>query len=257
MTTPSPSFAYLRHPHPLAFAHRGAHSAGDENTGEAFERAVGLGYRYIESDVQASRDGVPVVFHDDTLTRTMGVDARIADLPWPEIERLRTPGGQGLMRLDDALSSFPETRFNLDAKSEAVVGPMADAIRRCGAETRVCVASFDVRRTLRLLALLGPDVCWSPSQRGVTRLWAAGWGVPAGRLDFPAVQVPTSFRGIPLVTRRFVDTAHARGIQIHVWTIDDEAEMERLLDLGVDGLMTDRAEVLKAVLQRRGQWDGT
>ncbi|ESR23715.1 glycerophosphodiester phosphodiesterase [Lutibaculum baratangense] len=248
--------AFLNASHPIAFAHRGAHEGGEENTPAAFARAVELGYRYIETDVQASRDGVAVVFHDDTLERVMGAEGRIGDHGWDELSRLTTPGGERLMRLDDLLAAFPDTFFNLDAKVEASVEPMAEAIRRCGAVERVCIGSFDVRRTRRVLGLLGGRACWSPSHGGVARLWLAGFGVGSPTLPFPVVQVPTHFRGIPVVTRRFVEAAHASGIHVHVWTVDREEEMRRLLDLGVDGLMTDRPSLLRQVLESRGQWDG-
>ena len=251
---PPSRFAFLDHPGPLAFAHRGGNERHDENTMAAFADAVGLGYRHLESDVQASRDGVPVLFHDDTLARMTGAPGRVRDHPWSELARLRTAGGEGLARLDEALAAFPEARFNLDAKSDAAVGPMAEAIRRAGAVGRVCVASFDPRRTRRLLGRLGEGACWSPGRGGVAALWLAAWGVPAGRLRFPAVQVPTRFRGVPVVTRRFVSAAHERATQVHVWTVDEAEEMERLLDLGVDGLMTDRPRTLRDVLRRRGQW---
>jgi glycerophosphoryl diester phosphodiesterase len=253
---PPARFEFLSHPYPLAFAHRGAHLGCEENTMAAFDRAVQLGYRYIETDVQASSDGVPVLFHDDTLTRVMGASGRVQDYPWSELSRLRTPGGEALVPLEDALTSFPGTRFNLDAKTDKAVDPMARAIRRCDALRRVCVGSFDVRRTLRLRRLLGEDLCWSPSHRGVAAIWLAGWSLPVTATAFPVVQVPPTFRGIPVVTPRFVSAAHARGIQVHVWTIDEEEEMASLLDIGVDGLMTDRPTVLKRVLEARGQWPG-
>lgn len=249
-------FPFLNHPGPLAFAHRGGALEGEENTMAAFAAAVRLGYRYIETDVHASRDGVAVVFHDDTLERCLGRPGRIEDHDWAELARMCTPSGAVLMRLDDVLAAFPHTRINIDPKSDAAVPPVAEAVRRCDALERVCVGSFDERRTLRLRALLGEGLCWSPSHTSVARLWLGGFGLPTGTLPFPAVQVPTSFRGIPVVTRRFVRAAHVRGIQVHVWTIDDEAEMTRLLDLGVDGLMTDRPRLLKALLQARGEWHG-
>ena len=247
-------FDFLDHPFPLAFAHRGAHESAEESTMPALAEAVRLGFRYIETDVQVSRDGVPILFHDDTLARVLGRNGRVRDHSSHELAQLRTPGGETLVRLDEALSTFPRTRFNLDAKSDAAVAPMADAIRRCGALGRVCVGSFDVRRTLRLRELLGAGLCWSPSARGVGRLWLAGWGLPMAAIAFPVAQIPTHYRGIPLATQRFVAAAHARGVQVHVWTVDEEGEMERLLDMGVDGLMTDRPRLLKQVLMRRGEW---
>jgi glycerophosphoryl diester phosphodiesterase len=118
------------------------------------------------------------------------------------------------------------------------------------------VGAFDEAHTRRLCEILGPDLCWSPAHAGVFRLWLAGWHLPVEVPEFPCVQVPLRFRGIPLVTRGFVKAAHARGVQVHVWTVDDEAEMVRLLDIGVDALMTDRPALLRQVLERRGEWHG-
>lgn len=222
----------------------------------AFNDAVRLGFRHIETDVRTSRDGVAVLAHDEALAPLTGGPGRVGDRSWHELSRLRTPRGESLARLEEALSAFPRTRFNLDAKSDAAVAPMAEAILRCGARERVCVASFDERRTRRLRRLLGEGVCWSPGRRAVTALWLAGWGVPVPASGFPAVQVPPRWRGLPVVTRRLVAAAHARGAQVHVWTVNEEPEMERLLDLDVDGLITDRPRALRHVLERRGQWSG-
>lgn len=229
----------------------------EENTGAAFAHAVALGFRYIETDVQASRDGYAVIHHDDTLERTFGRSERVDALPWAELARLRTSGGEALPRLDAVLAAFPAPRFNIDPKSDAAVAPLAEAVLRAGAVDRVCVGSFVARRTRRLRRLLGEQVAWSPSRRGVAALWAAGWGVPVPKLRFLAAQIPPAHRGVSLVTPRMLRAARRRGIQIHVWTIDEEAEMERLLDLGVDGIMTGRPSLLRAVLERRGQWHPT
>lgn len=247
---------FLDHPLPLAFAHRGGAQEAEENTMEAFEHAVGLGYSHVETDVQATRDGVAVIFHDDDLARMTGRPGRVADLDWADIAGLRTRGGAGIPRLDEALAAWPGLCFNLEAKSDAAVAPMAEAIRRADALDRVCVGAFDGRRTARLRRLLGERLCWSPAHAGVTRMWLAGWGLPVGRAGFQAVQVPTVFRGIPLVTRRFVAACHRRGVQVHVWTVDDPAEMAKLLDIGVDGLMSDRPALLRSLLQARRVWHG-
>lgn len=247
-------FAFLDRPLPLAFAHRGGALEAEENTLEAFEHAAGLGYSHIETDVQATRDGVAVIFHDAELARMTGRVGAIADLDWSTVSRLRTLGGARLPRLEEALAAFPTLYFNIEAKSDAAVGPMADAIRRCGARSRICIGSMRVRRTHRLRALLGDDICWSPAHRDVAQLWLAGWGLPIPRPQYPCVQVPPHFHGVPVVTPRFVAAAHARGLQVHVWTVNSETEMERLLELGVDGLMTDRPALLRTVLQRRGKF---
>jgi glycerophosphoryl diester phosphodiesterase len=248
---------FLDHPRPIAFAHRGGSLEAEENTMAAFAHAVRLGYRHIETDVQATRDGVAVIFHDDTLERMTGDPERVADLTWDELSKRRTRGGEAVPLLDELFEEWPDLFVNLEPKSAAAVVPMAEAIRRADALRRVCVGAFEGAYTQHLRQLLGPNLAWSPAQGGVARLWAAGWGLPVTVPDFPAVQVPVGFKGIPVVTRRFVRAAHARGVQVHVWTVDEEAEMERLLDLGVDGLMTDRPTLLRAVLERRGEWHGS
>jgi glycerophosphoryl diester phosphodiesterase len=223
----------------------------EENTMAAFAHAVALGYTHIETDVQATRDGVAVIFHDDTLERMTGEPERIADLTWDEISRRRTRGGAAIPLLEDVLAEWPGLRINLEAKADAAVDPMAQAIRRADALDRVCVGAFDVKCTARLRELLGPGLCWSPAHAGVLGLWLRGWSLPARRPEFPVVQVPLAFKGIPIITPRFIRAAHAHGVQVHVWTVDAEAEMDRLLDMGVDGLMTDRPSLLKEVLARR------
>jgi glycerophosphoryl diester phosphodiesterase len=248
--------AFLDWPLPIAFAHRGGALEEDENTMAAFANAIGMGYRYLETDVQASRDGVAVVFHYDRLSDFTDGTGKVGDHSWAELSRMRTPGGHGLPRLEEVLDAWPEVRVNIEPKTDAAVEPIAEVIRRCDALERVCVGSFDVRRTLKLCRKLGEGLCWSPSYGGVAQLWFGAWGVPTGRPKFPVVQIPPSHYGLPIVTRRVVDAAHSQGVQVHVWTINEEAEMERLLDIGVDALMTDRPSLLKRVLVRRGQWTG-
>ncbi|WP_119166528.1 glycerophosphodiester phosphodiesterase [Algihabitans albus] len=247
------SYAFLQSNRPLAFAHRGGALEAPENTLAAFAHAVGLGYRYIETDIQATRDGVAVVFHDDDLARLAGRPQSVSELDWSELRHLRV-AGEPIPRFDELLAAWPELRINLEPKSDSAVVPMVEAIRNAGALDRVCVGCFQEARVRRLRELLGPALCWSPGPFGVFRVWATGYGLPLGVPDCGALQVPTQFRGIPLVTRNLIRAAHARDIQVHVWTVDERAEMERLLDLGVDGLMTDRPSLLRDVLQCRGVW---
>jgi glycerophosphoryl diester phosphodiesterase len=247
---------FLDLPRPFAFAHRGGSLEAEENTMPAFERAISLGFTHVELDVHATRDGVVVIHHDETLERMAGDGRAIADLDWSELRRVTTRGGARVPQLDELLSSFPDLFVNIEPKSERVLAPLAALLHRHEAVSRIGIGCFNPRRTARICALLGGKVAWSPAHGGVLRLWVSGWGFPAGRFGFPMVQVPTHFHGIPVVTRRFVEAAHARGIQVHVWTVDEETEMQRLLDMGVDALMTDRPSVLRAVMERRGQWHG-
>ncbi|GAB3082980.1 glycerophosphodiester phosphodiesterase family protein [Micromonospora schwarzwaldensis] len=251
-----PRHGYLDAPAPLAFAHRGGAADGDENTAAAFARAVALGYRYVETDVHATADGVPVVFHDPTLRRVTGEAGRIADLRFADLASVRVGGAALVPRLDDVLGAWPEVRFNVDVKADGGVEPTVAAVGRAGAGDRVLLASFSDARLTRLRALAGPKVATGLGMRGVARLRMASLHGRALRLppSVAAAQVPASYGGIPVVDRRFLAYCHRIGLQVHVWTIDEPARMHQLLDLGVDGIMTDHVGVLRDVYRSRGHW---
>jgi glycerophosphoryl diester phosphodiesterase len=248
--SPPPRHPFLDWPGPIAFAHRGGASEAPENTMPAFERAVALGYRYLETDVHATADGVVVAFHDEDLSRTCGRPGLISELPWREVATARVDGREPIPRLTDLLGTWPDARLNIDCKTDRVVDPLADELRRAGVLDRVCVGAFSDRRLRRLRRRLGPSLCTSagPFELGLLRFI----GFTAG--GAMAVQAPIRRGRITIVNERFVARAHRRGIEVHVWTIDNAAEMGRLLDIGVDGIMTDRPGVLRDVLAARGQW---
>ena len=252
-----PPWPYLEHPGPLAFAHRGAHSpAGPgENTLAAFAAAVDLGYSYVETDVHVTADGVVIAFHDDHLDRVTDRTGAIAELPWSEVQQAKVGAdGDPVPRLDELLATWPGLKVNIDPKSDGVVEPLARVLEASGAIDRVCCGSFSDARLVRLRQLLGPELCTALGPRGTARLLGAAFGLPLGTPPAGCSQVPSHVGKLPLVTPRYVRAAHARDMQVHVWTIDDPDEMTALLDLGVDGLMTDRADLLKQVLVDRGEW---
>lgn len=242
-------WAFLDHDGPIAFAHRGGAGDFPENTMPAFANAVSLGYRYLETDVHATADGVLVAFHDDDLSRTCGRPGRISELPWSEVAAARVDGTEPIPRLLDLFEAFPDARINIDCKADPAVGPLIAALRTANAVDRVCVGSFGHRRLTRVRRGFGGTLCTSMSPVEVTA-WLAGWVMPAAA----CAQVPVKQGPVAVVTARHLRAAHRKDVPVHVWTIDDRAEMERLLDLGVDGLMTDRCAVLKDVLVARGQW---
>jgi glycerophosphoryl diester phosphodiesterase len=252
---PFPAYPYLDWPGPIPFAHRGGALENAENTMRAFEHAFGLGYRYFETDVQLTRDGVLIVFHDDTLDRVTDRRGRIAALPWAEVQKARVDGTEPIPRFDELLEAWPEVRVNVEPKVEPTVEPLVAAIRRAGAWDRVCVGAFDDARVTRVQRLAGPRLCTAIGRKAAARLRLASLGIPVGPTPAPCAQVPTHYKDrFPIVDRRFVRAAHRRGVAVHVWTIDDAGEMRRLLDLGVDGIMTDRPTVLRTVLEERDQW---
>ncbi|MFD8937557.1 glycerophosphodiester phosphodiesterase [Streptomyces sp. NPDC059578] len=253
--TPQPHHPYLDHPAPLAFAHRGGAADGLENTVTAFRRAVELGYRYLETDVHATADGKLVAFHDATLDRVTDGSGSITALPWSAVGRARVGGTEPVPLFEELLARFPEARWNVDAKSDSAVLPLLDLIRRTGAWDRVCVSSFAEARVARARRLGGPRLATSLGVRGVLGLRLRSYGLPAPvRGSAVCVQVPEVQAGVRVVDHRFVRAAHARGLPVHVWTVNDPARMHALLDLGVDGIMTDHIDTLRSVLTDRGAW---
>ena len=244
---------FLDWPGPIAFAHRGGNRAAPENTLAAFEHAVSIGYRYLETDVHLTLDGVLVAFHDEDLTRTCGIARNIGEMTSAEVAEARVDGTHPIPVMEELFERFPDTRFNIDAKSPASVEPLAALVQRVEALDRVCLASFDHRSLTRLRSILGPKLLTNLSPREIARLRIVG----RLRTHPPrAAQVPVASGRLTILNRRFLVSAESAGIAVHVWTINDRAEMDRLLDLGVDGIMTDDTELLRDVLTDRGQWTG-
>ncbi|MDL2080230.1 glycerophosphodiester phosphodiesterase [Streptomyces sp. GXMU-J15] len=246
---------YLDHPGPIPFAHRGGDADGLENTLFQFSRAVDLGYRYLETDVHATSDGRLVAFHDATLDRVTDRAGRIADLPWADVRHARVAGQEPVPLFEELLEEFPEARWNVDVKAEPALLPFLELVERANAWDRVCLGSFSEARVVRAQRLAGPRLATSYGTRGVLGLRLRSWGLPAAvRGSAVAAQVPEAQSGVPVVDHRFVRTAHALGLQVHVWTVNEEDRMHRLLDLGVDGIMTDHIETLRKVMEDRGAW---
>lgn len=249
-------WGYLDWPRPIPFAHRGGGAERPENTMVAFEAAVGLGYRYLETDVQVTSDQVLVAFHDLQLDPVAGRPGSIADLTWAEVSSARVQG-EPIPRLEEILASWPEARVNIDAKHDAAVMPLVSVVRQARAEQRVCLGSFSSRRAARLRRASGDQVCTWMGRAEIARLRLASLGLPGPAFAAPCAQVPQRVgpgAGVRLLDRRLLDAAHARGLAVHIWTVNDRAEMRSLLDLGVDGIFSDRPSLLKEVLVERGQW---
>lgn len=237
----------------MAFAHRGGTSAvpdgPPENTLVAFRHAVDLGYRYLETDVHATSDGRLAAFHDPDLQRTCGRAGLISDLSAAELSEVRVDGREPIPMMDELFEEFPDARFNIDAKSEEAVEPLIDLLRRTATLDRVCVGSFSHRRLERIRSAFGEYVCTSASPREVTA-WVGG-RVPNGP---DCLQVPEHQGPLPVVTSRSIGRARSAGLPVHVWTIDDASTMQRLIDLGVDGIMTDHGPRLREVARANGRW---
>jgi glycerophosphoryl diester phosphodiesterase len=238
----------------LAFAHRGGayhpEIEGLENTLEAFRHAAGLGYRYLETDVHATVDGVLMAFHDDVLDRVSDQQGAIAALTHDDVRRARVCGREEVPTLAALVDELPGVRFNIDLKSEGAVRPLADFIAARGMWDDVLVGSFSHARMLEFRRLTGGRVATSATPREVATFLTR----VRRRPDFDALQVPRRRGRVPVTSARLVRRAHAAGKHVHVWTIDEPGEMRELLELGVDGLFTDRTDVLRDVLVEHGRW---
>lgn len=249
---------------PLAFSHRGFAPDGEENTLKAFAAAHDLGFGYLETDVRATRNGVLVVFHDEDLARLAGDKRKVADCTMAELSGLRI-AGEPIPTFDELLRAFPQAHFNVDVKDAASAALLADAIARHDAHSRVLVASFGGRRRRKVQHLLvreGHPATAVAASPGVLGVAAAVLLANLSPLRLPraasrtvdVLQVPERFGPIRVVTQKFVDKAHAAGLQVHVWVVNEESDMHRLLEMGVDGIMSDRADVLARVMRDRGCW---
>lgn len=267
VTRPRTGFAYLdagldQPGAVLAFAHRGGafHPGleGLENTLTAFQHAVELGYHYLETDVHATRDGVLLAFHDAVLDRVTGSTGTIAELGYDDLADVAVAEREQIPTLVSLLERFPHVRFNIDIKSEAAVRPLAELIQRTGSHDRVLVGSFNDRRMRQFRSQMDRPVATAcgPAAVVAARFAPRLATNTLGRTAGDAYQVPHRRGRLRVVTEAFVARAHALGRPVHVWTVDDPTEMHQLLDLGVDGLITDRTDLLREVLLERGQWMG-
>jgi glycerophosphoryl diester phosphodiesterase len=255
---------YLTHEYPLRFAHRGSTTLWPENTMVAFQGAVDLGYRYLEIDVHVSRDGRVVIFHDDRLERLTDGTGRVWERDWEELagfdaaHHFDEAGGHPLRGtgvaiplLEEAVEAFPDVLWNIDLKQAGVEAAVAGLVNRLGLHDRVLIGSFHDGRIRRFRRLIGGRVATSAGPREVAAALATVrlGRTPRGAAD--AYQVPERGGPVPVATERFVEAAHRAGKQVHVWTVNDPAIMHRLLDLGVDGIVSDRPDLLNEVVEAR------
>jgi glycerophosphoryl diester phosphodiesterase len=253
---------FLEGPFPRAFAHRGWHVgelAGMENSLAAFRRAAAEGYHYLETDVRATRDGVVVVMHDATLDRTTDRSGAIERLDWQTVRTARVNGREPVCQLADLLEELPNALINIDVKADSAARPVLDLLRRTNAWQRVCLASFSEPRLRWLRQAAGSRLLTSMASASVAALRLRSL-CPVPPLTAPIrgelAQLPVRWCGIPVMDRALVRYAHRRGWEVHVWTVNSAVEMHLLLDLGVDGLISDRPDVLRDVLLDRVVWPG-
>ena len=246
---------YLDHPRPAAFAHRGGAAHNPENSWPAFEYAVKLGYAYLETDARSTSDGALLSFHDATLDRVTDRTGQVIKMTYKQVAAARIAGAEPIPLIEDLLGTFGELRFNIDLKDSGTIEPLARVLKRTGAWDRVCVTSFSGRRLLAARKILDRPVCTAVTPAAVAAMRYAGFSgkAMAARLAKSGAQCAQVPRQI--ATREFIRRSHELGLHVHVWTLNNRADIERALALGADGVMTDEIALLRDILTERGQWN--
>lgn len=244
---------------PIILAHRGGSLEYPENSRTAFEAMQDAGFRYIETDAQVTSDGVAVIFHDPHLERTSDGTGELSSYTWEQLQQMRVGDGRPLMRVDEALRDFPETIFNIDIKAEGALEPVLNAIEQTGAQGRVCLASFNSARLKRARQAM-PSVATSIGNAEAVGLYMRAqlprlvrsllpaFGAKYGG-SVQAAQLPLTFKGIFVITPKLIKAAHESGLAVHAWTVNDVETASRLIDWGIDGIVTDCPQAMRQELQ--------
>ncbi|MDT4948285.1 MAG: glycerophosphoryl diester phosphodiesterase [Pseudonocardiales bacterium] len=243
---------YADRPGPLAIAHRGGAGLAAENTLEAFRRSYALGVRFLETDVRLSSDGRLVAFHDARLDRVTAARGWVRARPLAALTALSVQGGGQVVALDDVIAALPDAWLTIDVKDPAVIEPLAHLLHSTDFARRVCVAAARGSWLRRLRELTGPDLCTALSWRDLARLAAPRGGGRYGDAGF--AHVPLRLGRVPIFRDDLVRRAHDADVRVIVWTVNEPDTMNRLLDHGVDGIISDRPDLLRDVLIARGQW---
>lgn len=257
-------------PAPVGIAHRGSRELWPENTLEAFSQAVAIGFRHVETDLHITADGVLVCLHDHTVDRTTEATGPVSEFTFSDLSSLdagfrhRSPDGHvfrgegiSIPSFEEVVTTLKDVSFVVDLKTAGLAEPLAEVINDLGLHDRLIVGSFSDERLEEFREITGGNV---PTSTGsvLTRSWLIASRVGrGGGGEASALQIPTHMRGVRVANRKLVEAAHKNGLQVHVWTVNDPAEMETLLDLGVDGLITDRPDLLKDLLVAKDQWIAT
>ena len=240
---------YLQYDGLTVLAHRGGADESFENTLESFDYSKSLGCKFIETDVQVSADGIPYIFHDDDLKRVLNISSRFDSLSSQEIDKLKIFDQYRIPKLEEALNEFPEISFQIDFKTDGVVAPALDVIKKTKSFERVCVASFNSERLKRVRSTY-PDLCISMGPNEVIKTLISSFGLYKGAIDGDCLQIPIRYYGVRVVTKRFVKYLKSRGLKIMVWTISDVKTFEYLIELKVDGIITDKPKLLFETLSK-------
>tara|TARA_B110001454_G_scaffold188583_1_gene186680 strand:+ start:260 stop:1009 length:750 start_codon:yes stop_codon:yes gene_type:complete len=246
-------FKYLENYKFIAFSHRGGAIENNENTLDAFQKSIELGYKYIETDVQNTRDDKLVIFHDDDLKRIANLNIKISEIDYEDLKKIKIFNSNEIPLFIDTINQLEDIFFNIDPKSDRAAILLNNLLIYRNDLDRFCVGSYTSERVNLFRGNYSNNLATSMSKEEVIKFYV-NQIFNIFKLEIPCVQVPLYFKGIKVVTRKFVELAHSQNKKVHVWTINDQYEMEHLIKLGVDGIMTDKPTLLKEVLIKNELW---
>lgn len=255
VAAPTPGTRYLADGGPRVIAHRGGAGLARENTLAAFDKSFAMGVRYLETDVRVTLDGECVAVHDATLTRVTGVEHRVDELTLAGIRRLGI-GGDRVLRIADLLTTFDSAKFVLDLKDPRGMPTLIALLQRHDAVDRVCLAGARDRWLASARELAGPALATTLGWEATTKLVLAARSnrIPLNLPDAEFVHLPRRLGRSRVLTRRVVAVAQHIGLKVMAWNVEDATSMHEMLDIGVDGLITDRPDISRAVLIERDSW---
>ena len=248
------SFKFLDNYNFIPFAHRGGSYDFCENTLDAFNNSINLGYRHIETDVRHTKDNKLVIFHDPDLKRICSLDIKIENLNYEDLKNIKIFETHTIPLLDEALYSWPEINFNIEPKSLESAHLLKEKLKSKKNIERICIGSFSNRKIDILRKEFKDNLCTSMTE-SETIFFFLNRVFPFFDNSIPCLQIPMTHMGFRIVTHNLVEHVHSLGKKIHVWTINDENQMMDLIDINVDGIMTDKPKTLKKVLQKKSLWN--
>ena len=238
----------------LAFAHRGGNEFAPENSFKAFESAVNIGYKYLETDVHLTKDGFLIAFHDDTLDRVTNKSGLIRDLTLNEVKKAKIGGSEEIPLLSELLTSFPNCFFNIDCKVDDTVQPLINLVNNKDFLNRVCIGSFSQKRINFIRSSLGKEVKTSMGPMEVILSKFLSFTSLGYNFKSSYTSIPIKRYGINLLDKRNINYLKSNNQKVIAWTINDEDQMKMLINMGVNGIMTDNLSLLKRVLMEESLW---
>ena len=246
---------FLKDNKPIAIAHRGGQGKAAENTLEAFSQAISLGYKYIETDIHSTKDEKIVLFHDDMLDRITNGRGLVNNYSFTELEKFKVNGKYKIPSLEEVILSWPDVFLNIDCKADNGVLPLVKILKETPKLlNKICIGSFSGKRLEFIRNSLGSKVCTSCSPSEVIKIKLSSYGVKQSPVRANCIQIPEYHYGIPVLDKNLIKESHILGLKVHVWTINKRKDIEKMLDYGIDGIISDEIEILKSVFEERKIW---